>query len=191
MLLKEAVGARAIAAAQELLVFRPRPVVSEARDGVCKLQGENKAIVKTLVEITGLIEGWKAEQGSLANRVANTNADVAQLKEDMAQLRHEMRTGSKRHRERCRSRSREGICCCKTQRYNIRNHGPLTRGDPVWIRPSRGGDPKVKRFFVALDKHGFNQLATDENLQDKHKRAVRNYEMFVAKDLCTRCRRSR
>ena len=174
-----------------MLAFRLRPAVSEAQGGVCKLQGENKAVVKTLAEITGLVEGWKAEQGNLANRVAGTNADVAQLKEDMAQLRNEMRAGPKRHRERSRSRSRGGRCLCKTQRYNRRSHGPLTRGDPVWIRPSRGGDPTVKRFFVALDKHGFNQLATDENLQEKHRRTVRNYEMFVAKDLCIRCRRGR
>ena len=59
------------------------------------------------------------------------------------------------------------------------------------LRPSSGGDPAAKRFFFALDKHGFNQLATDENFREKHRRAVRNFEMFVAKDLRSRCRRGR
>ena len=154
--------------------------------GVFELQEKHAKAVNTLDNLASVVAGWKSDQEKIAGTVAATNASVAQLRQEFEQFRNEVGARpSKCPRKRSRSRGRGG-CHCAIVRYNHQTDRPLRRGDQVFLRPRRGGEPTLKRYFFAGNGGGFSQLSNDKAGKVRHGR-VSNHEMFIKTELCQSC----
>ena len=166
-------------------------MINTCAGGVFDLQENHAKVTKTLDNLTSVVAGWKSDQDRLASKVDATAEGVAQLKKEFEEFRRQADARpSKCPRQRSRSPGRGG-CHCAIGRYNEKRDGLLRKGDEVWLCPRHGGEPKLKRYFIAMNRCGFSELSNDRGGKVKHGSAVRKHEIFIKRDLCQSCRRGR
>ena len=169
---------------------KPGGVINTCAGGVFELQANHAKATKTLDDLANVVAGWRSDQNQLASKVKATADSVANLKKEFEELRQDVGARpSKCSRQRSRSRGRCG-CYCAIVRYNVQTDRRLKRGDEVFLRPTRGAEPTLKRYFFAVNGGGFSLLSNDKAGRVRHGR-VSNHDMFVKTELCQSCRRGR
>ena len=163
-----------------------RPAVTETQSAVLKLQERTTEFTGTLQSVASMVNGWKSDHDKLVGKVASTSEAMSHLEKEVAQLRAEVASKSKKS---LRNRSRSPIvrCHCTLARLHGKQH--LRKGDIVWICPRSGGEPTLKRYVVATNGR-FSELSNDKAGKVPHGHSVRNEDLFVQRS-CRYCYRSR
>ena len=152
-----------------------RPAVAETQCAVLKLKDRTTEFADTLQSVTSMVDVWKSDHDKLVSKVASTSEAMSHLEKDVAQLRAEVASNSKKS-VRIRSRSPIVRCHCTLGRLHGKQH--LRKGDIVWMSPRPGREPTLKRYVVSTNGR-FSELSNDKAGKVPHGHSVRNEDLFV------------
>lgn len=152
-----------------------RPAVAETQSAVLELKDRTTQFAGALQSVASMVNGWKSDHDKLVSKVASTSEAMLQLEKDVAQLRVEVASKSKKS---IRNRSRSPIVRghCTLGRLHGKQH--LRKGDIVWICARPGGEPTLKRYVVSTNGR-FSELSNDKAGKVPHGHSVRNEDLFV------------
>ena len=162
-----------------------RPAVAETQCAVLKLKDRTTEFAGTLQSVASMVNGWKSDQDKLVSKVDSTSEAMLHLERDVAQLRMEVASKSKKS-HRHRSRSPLLRCHCTLGRVHGKEY--LRKGDVVWLCPRSGGEPTLKRCVVATNGR-YSVLSNDKAGKVPHGNAVRTEDLFVQRS-CRYCSRA-
>ena len=163
-----------------------RPAVAETQCAVLKLKDRTTEFAGTLQSVTSMVNVWKLDHDKLVSKVASTSEAMSNLEKNVAQLRVEVASNSKKY---IRNRSRSPMVRYHCKHGRLHGEQYFRKGDIVWICPRPGGEPTLKRYVVATNGR-FSELSNDKAGKVPHGHTVRNQELFI-KSSCHYCRRSR